>query len=197
MNLNIYNRVLAITSTIKEFNISNNLHLRKNLTRLFENEYYINLNKNLYHLNKLYNFLTFVVFKKGKILFVLPESRLNGRFIRVIKKTKHFYVSNKKTNKPGVLTNLLELNLHKKRKDRQYLPSLICILNKNYKYTVNITREAVLLKIPIISIVDAQNNLVNITYPLIGDLTFNNLKFYYFFISRVLMIKKDKKDKKK
>ena len=53
------------------------------------------------------------------------------------------------------------------------------------------------IKIPIISIVDAQNNLVNITYPLIGDLTFNNLKFYYFFISRVLMIKKDKKDKKK
>ena len=69
----------------------------------------------------------------------------------ILKKYKHWYIlpntKYKKKFRPGLLTNLIRLNLIKSKK----YPDVIFIFNTNKSFTENIIKESLLLKIPIIS----------------------------------------------
>jgi len=122
--------------------------------------------------------------KKGKILFILPESYNNDIFIHILNKTKHFYIFGK-NNKPGSISNFL--NLKNKKTNLKKLPDLVFILNTNYKQINTILKESMHLKIPIISIINYELNFSITNFKLVGDINHINLKFYYLFLSKILL----------
>ena len=157
--------------------------------------YKININNNLINLNKIYFFLTLTLKKKGKILFILPDEKqylaINKKFIVILKKYKHWYIlpntKYKKKFRPGLLTNLIRLNLIKSKK----YPDVIFIFNTNKSFTENIIKESLLLKIPIISTTNFDFKNKFTTYSLI--LKTKLIFFYYIFLSNLLKYRKLKK----
>jgi len=168
-----------------------NFNFKFNSTKLTKHInffYKININNNFINLNKIYFFLTHVLKKKGKILFILPNEKqyfdINNKFIVILKKYKQWYILPKAKSKnkvrPGLLTNLIKLNLIKSKK----YPDVIFIFNTNKSFTENIIKESLLLKIPIVSITNFDFKNKFITYSLI--LKPKLIFFYYIFVANLL-----------
>ena len=176
-----------ITEIEKPIKINNDL-LNHDLLNPFLKKYFfdtieINTVVNTIYLNKIYKFIKKLLEKKGKILFILPDDfiykQINKNFITLLKKYNHFYsCSENIINGPGLITNLKTLREHKKTDIKKF--HLIFILNTEISYTENIIKEATLLQIPVISIVNYKINIINITYPTISDINLQTLMFYYF-----------------
>ena len=171
-------------NTLKNYRQINNKKLNNYLTLFNKKNYKLKKKTNQFNLIKIYNFISLILLKKGKILFILPESYNNDIFIHILNKTKHFYIFGK-NNKPGSISNFL--NLKNKKTNLKKLPDLVFILNTNYKQINTILKESMHLKIPIISIINYELNFSITNFKLVGDINHINLKFYYLFLSKILL----------
>jgi len=156
---------------------------------------------NISHLKKIYRFVYFFLKKKGKIIFILPDEKkfdninINSKFINLLKKNnyQHCYINPSDLsiqNGPGLLTNMLRLNKTKQKAYRLRKKILIFNLNTDLIYIENIIKEATLLKIPVVGIINDKNIIASLLYPIISDINLKTILFYYFFISKILNITK-------
>ena len=156
---------------------------------------------NISHLKKIYRFVYFFLKKKGKIIFILPDEKkfdninINSKFINLLKKNnyRHCYINPSDPgiqNGPGLLTNMLRLNKTKQKAYRLRKKILIFNLNTDLIYIENIIKEATLLKIPVVGIINDKNIIASLLYPIISDINLKTILFYYFFISKILNITK-------
>ena len=134
--------------------------------------------------------------RKGRILFVgFPESEHQSKFLKILYKSKkHYYVNNKSWTS-GLLTNgisfttyrnhfLQNLKTKSEKEKKSFFQKFEGVLNLNkkpdliliYNHSKNLDafNEAVLLKIPTISLVNGDSSIDKIDYPVLGN--FNSLK---------------------
>ena len=204
----IVNKYSKLINHIKKPSIYNNGNelLNPYLKEQFINTISINPFLNIYFFKKISKFIHLFLKKKGTIIFILPNQKhfndlnINEKFIDLLKKHnyRHFYINPSKPNiinDPGFLTNIWLLNKVKK-KDIYQKKFLIFNLNTDLIYTENLIKEATLLRIPVISVVNNKNIIPNLLYPLIGNINLKKIIFYYFFISKILKNVHLKKKKK-
>lgn len=182
MKFKILKKINKSFFEIKKHKNLENPFLNTYIKSNFNDKYDILIYKNFYILNKIFKFIKVILNKKGKILFILPDSpfysKLNLTFIQVLKKYNHPYINDYTKIKPGFLTNLNTSTIKK--------PDLVFILStQNNMYLKNALKESFLLKIPIASLINNKNGFNLITFPIISDSKIKQVFFFYFFISNI------------
>lgn len=143
-----------------------------------------------------YKFFSYIIFKRNFILIVsqnqtinksLQESKLLNKY--------HFFFFNELTI-PGFLTNMPSIKLKKKRYkklnnkfskfyfSKKTHPDLILSFDTNYY----IFKEALMMKIPVIGLIDTNNNLFNFLYKIyMNNQSENSLLFFIKILEKSLL----------
>jgi small subunit ribosomal protein S2 len=120
----------------------------------------INIEYTIIILRIITNLIKETVSNKGKLLIILNKIKYIKNIInKIYNKHIKYNTNNKIIN--GYLTNNKYINNHK------YIPDIIIFFNINKN--IETIKEANKLKIPIIALIDTNNNPINITYPIPGN----------------------------
>jgi ribosomal protein S2 len=134
------------------------------------NQIIINLNKTSLILKYIFLYLKYIISKKKKILII--GNTFDIKFLinlKYIKKKKNIIFFTKKWVK-GLITNKQFFVLKKKKID------LIIIVKSSINDNF-LNKELSILRVPIISIINTEQNIKNINYPIISN-TINNKSMY-------------------
>lgn len=143
-----------------------------------------------------YKFFAYVIYKRNNIMVVSYNTKIckllnNLKFLNHY----HFFLFNNYSLR-GILTNLSALKLKKKRYKKLHAvyskfylkkkihPDLVLTFESDYY----VYKEALMMKIPVISLIDTSNNLFNFLYKIyMNNQSENSLVFFVKLLNKSLI----------
>lgn len=144
------------------------------------NQCIINLNKTVQTLNQCFKLINYHLVNKNKILFVINENmflNFKDEFEILTKKNQIHIITQK--SKIGLLTRFSAENI------KSY--NLIVLFSSNINQIL--LNEAKIKGIPTISLVDTNQNLSNITFPIFSNTTNIKSKFFLLYLFKLFFNK--------